>query len=85
MHTFVGGGAGEREGGRQASISEVRKNLSNTGEVEMAIFKIENTTPFLSEQNINDPSFGSHHGCGREKIAFWVAEVWEDMRQDNSQ
>lgn len=52
----------------------MRKNKHR--EVEMAIFKIGTTTPFLSEQNINDLSFGSHHGCGREKIAFWVAKVW---------
>ncbi len=30
----------------------------------MTIFKIGDTTPFLFEQNINDLSFGSHHGCG---------------------
>lgn len=67
MRTYSPGGRGG--GGRE---EEPLKH----GEVEMAIFKIGNTTPFLSEQNINDPSFGSHHGCGREKIAFWVAEVW---------
>lgn len=42
----------------------------------MAIFKIGDTTPFLFEQTINDLSFGSHHRCGWEKIAFCVAEVW---------
>lgn len=60
-------------------VLEVRESISakdGRGEEKMTIFKIGDTTPFLFEQNINDLSFGSHHGCGREKIAFCVAEVW---------